>query len=83
MTNILIGDEAAFFMNGKVNAWNSYHYASKNNALDYNYDIPTNRQKVMVWVGLLGDNIIADPLFFNQNVNGQSYPKMIDQCVVP
>ena len=50
--------EAAFFMNWKWNTWNMHKYAPKNNEPVLNYNIPNNRQKVMVWVGLTDHNTI-------------------------
>ena len=58
VVHTLIGDEAAFFINGKVNTWNMQEYAPKNNVPALNYNISNNRQKVMVWVGLKGNNTI-------------------------
>ena len=60
---------------------NSMH--EKNNAPSYTYDVPNNRQKLMIWVVLVVDNTISGPYFFNQNVTGNSCPDMINQFVVP
>jgi len=81
LATTIISDEAAFHINGRVNTWNMHQYALMNP--NYTYDVPNRRDKVMVWVALIGDNTIIGPYFFNQNVNGASYLQMIDQFVVP
>ena len=81
--NIVIGDEAAFYMNGKVNTHNEHMYAAKNQNPRPRYDVPNDRRKVMVWVGLVGDNTIIGPYFFDENVNGQTYGNMVNNFVVP
>jgi hypothetical protein len=48
MTDVMIVDEAAFHMNGKVNTWNVRQYASHNYPPNFTYDVPNNREKVMV-----------------------------------
>ena len=83
MSDVIIVDEAAFHMNGKVNTWNVRQYAPRNNAPNFTYDVPNNREKVMVWAGLIGNNTIIGPYVFNQNVNGRTYLDMINQFVVP
>ena len=42
-----------------------------------------DRNKVTVWMGLVGNGVIIGPLFFDRNVNGQSYIRMLDNDVVP
>jgi hypothetical protein len=80
---VLVGDEAAFHLNGRVNTWNMRQYAPRTHPPNYTYNVPNNRQKLMVWVGMIGNNHIIGPYFFQQNVNGQSYLQMINQYVVP
>ena len=48
-----------------------------------NYEIPNDRWKVMVWVGLIDANTIIRPYSYNQTVNQHSYLHMINQYVVP
>lgn len=83
LLHVIVGDEAVFRMNGHVNVWNTRMYAPKNNHPNFTYDVPNNRESVMVWVGLCGDNLIVGPYFFQQNVNAQSYLQMINQYVLP
>jgi hypothetical protein len=83
LTNVIISDEAAFYLNGRVNTWNVRQYAARNNAPNFTYDIPNNRAKIVIWVGLMGNNTLIGPYIFQQNVNGQVYLNMINQFVVP
>ena len=83
LIKVLIGDEASFSMDGKVNTWNTREYAPKNQPPGTRYNVPNDKRKIMVWVGLLGDNTIIGPYIFQQNVNGQTYLDMINNFVVP
>ena len=55
----------------------------KTNPLDFNYDVPLDRSKLNVWIGLMGYGRIYKPVFFDGNVNGWSYLRMINNEVVP
>ena len=81
MVNVIVGDEAEFHMDGRVNTWNTRHYGPNNPNITY--DIPHNKQKVMVWIGMIGDNTIIGPYFFHANITGQTYLDMINRYVVP
>ena len=84
LSDVIIGDEAAFHMNGEVNSWNVRCYAeNRNGARNFTYDIPNDQRKLVVWVGLVGDNTIISPFFFHGNVNEDSYLQMINNQVVP
>ena len=69
LNDIIIGDEAAFHMKGEVNAWNVRCYAVNRNGIqNFAYDIPNDQRKLLVWIGLVGDNtiiIIIGPFFFD------------------
>ena len=80
---LLIGDEATFHVNGKVSTHNVRCYAPKNHPPDFNYDVPLDRSKLNVWIGLMGNGRIYRPVFFDGNVNGRSYLQMINDEVVP
>ena len=60
----------------------SMHTEKQNNAPNYTYDVMNNHQKLMVWVGIVGDNTIIGPYIFNQNVTRCSYYDMINRVVV-
>jgi hypothetical protein len=81
---LVIGDEAAFAMNGRVSTYNVRRYAPHNNPpRDFTYDLPNDRRKVTVWMGLKGNDTLIGPFFFHNNVNGQHYLDMINNFVVP
>ena len=79
---IVIGDEAAFSMNGQVNSHNVVQYAPKGEAPDFHYDRNNSREKVTVWAAVCGNGTILGPYFFDANMNGQTYLNMINDDVV-
>ena len=82
--HLLIGDEAAFKMDGKVNTWNVRSYAPKNQPpANFNFKRNCNPGKVTVWAALFGGCQIVGPYFFEGNVNGNSYLAMLNEFVVP
>ena len=73
--NILWTDEAIFKLNGKVNIHNAITWAKTNprKTVDRAY----KKEGIMVWCGLLNDEIIG-PYFFEQGtVTGKSYLGML------
>lgn len=81
---IVVGDEASFHINGKVNSWNTRSYAVRRHGpRDFVYDVPNSREKITVWIGLVGNGTILGPHFFEGNVNGINYLAMINNHVVP
>ena len=83
MRKIVIGDEAAFCVNGDGNFHNAVRYATKGEPPDFHYDVPNSRQKVSVWAAVCGNGRILGPYFFDHNINGVSYVNMINEQVVP
>jgi len=79
---IVIGDEAAFHLNGKVNSHNIVRYSPKGQMPDFHYDVTNSREKVTVWAGLCGNGRILGPVFFDGNVNGQAYVDMLNDIVI-
>ena len=47
-SNIVIGDQAAFYLNGKVNTPIVRQYTPKGRASDFNYNLTDSRQKITV-----------------------------------
>ena len=45
------------------------------------YDVPHSREKVTVWIGLVGNGVILGPHFYNGNVNGLNYLDMSRSCI--
>ena len=50
--DIVIGDEAAFHMNGRVNNHNVRQYAPRYHPPDFHNDPRMSREKVSVWIGI-------------------------------
>ena len=51
--------------------------------LNFSYEKKNSRQKVTVWVGLVGNGTLLGPYFLDQKVNGECYLNMINDQVVP
>ncbi|KAF2365476.1 hypothetical protein FHG87_003760 [Trinorchestia longiramus] len=81
--DIVVGDEAAFYLNGKVNNYNVRTYASKNQPPSFNFDVRISREKVPVWMGLCGNGHVIGPYFYNNNLNGVEYLDLINNRIVP
>ena len=82
----VIGDEAAFAMNGQVNTQNVREYAAVGTVgqpPEFNFDVNISREKLTVWVGLCGNGQIIGPFFFNRNIDGLNYLQMINNDVIP
>ena len=79
----MIGDEACFFLNGKVTTHNVREYAPKGNPPDFFFDVNSSRSKVTVWAGLCGNGVIVGPYFFEGNVNGIAYLRMLNENIIP
>lgn len=80
---IVIGDEATFSMNGRVNTHNIVRYSPKGHCPDFHYDVPHTREKLTVWAALCGNGSVLGPHFFDGNVNGDTYLNMIEALVIP
>ena len=83
LSNVVIGDEAVFCMNGHVSTQNVRCYAPKGNPPDFKFERNHSRDKLHVWIGLCGNGHIVGPYFFNRNVNGRTYGNMLNQFVFP
>ena len=83
LNKIVIGDEAAFSLNGKVNSHNVVMYAPKGQPPNFTYDVNSSREKVTVWAGICGNGRIIGPFFFDENINGNVYVNMLNEQVVP
>lgn len=80
---VLIGDEAAFAMDGQVYNHNMVYYAEKGNPPEFYFDRNNSREKVTAWAGLCGNGDIMGPFFFDENVTGARYLNMINDDLVP
>ena len=82
LNNVIIGDESQFAMNGEVNTHNVRQYSPRGEPPSFNYDRPNSRQKVLVWAGFSGNGTIFGPYFFDVNVNGEKYRRMIKDRLI-
>ena len=61
-------------MNSRVNTSLVKHYAPRAQPpLDFTYDLPHIRLKVLVWAAMFGDGTIIGPIFIDGNMNAQRY----------
>ena len=82
-SKIVIGDEAAFSMNGHVCSKNMVMYSPKGDRPEFHYDVPNSREKVTVWSALCGNGELLGPYFFDGNIDGETYFHMLNVQVVP
>ena len=83
LPNIVISDEAAFAMNGKVNTRNVRQYAPAGNPPPFNFERNVSRAKVNVWAGMCGNGVLLGPFFIEGNLNGISYYNLLIERVFP
>ncbi|KAJ8941334.1 hypothetical protein NQ318_004778 [Aromia moschata] len=70
-TNELVEDEFTFTLHGHVNRQNSCYWSRENP--HWMRELHTqNPEKVNVWAGIIGENIIG-PFFIDGNLNGETY----------
>ena len=62
--DIVIGNEAAFHMNGRA----AIMFASMNP--DFHNDLRMSREKVSVWIGICGNGSIVGPIFYKNTLTG-------------
>lgn len=74
-SRVMFSDEAAFESNGMLNRHNSHYYSNINPHWVRHVD-NQHRWKVIVWCGILDGHIIG-PHFFDDNVTGDSYLRML------
>ena len=80
MSQIIIGDEAIFQLNGNVSNHNIVSYAPRGDPPeDFVYDKPSSREKLVVWIRLVKNNLFG----LYGNVNGQAYLEMLNNFVLP
>ena len=84
LSELIVGDEATFRLDGHVCTNNFRRYADLNNKpRDFVYNVPNSKQKLTVWIGMIGNNTLIGPYFFPRNVTAAEYLNMIHQVVVP
>ena len=83
LASLIIGDEAAFSMNGEVNTQNVHQYAPKGHPPAFNFERNNSRAKLTVWAALCGNGVVLAPYFFDGNVTGIAYLRMLNEFVFP
>ena len=83
LQSIIIGDEAGFAMNGEVNTHNVSEYAPKGQPPAFNFERRNSRGKLIVWAALCGNGMVLGPYFFDQNVDGLAYLRMLNEFAFP
>lgn len=76
LKKIMFTDEATFTTNGVVSSQNCRYWATENPHWVINCKDQYS-QKVNVWCGILGDQIIG-PFFFNQSLNAERLVNFLD-----
>ena len=76
---ILWTDEAIFHLNGTVNRHNAITWATQSPHVYIERDTQ-KKAGVMLWVGLIKDNIIG-PFFFDSSVTGDVYLNLLKRSV--
>ena len=61
LRSFVVGDEAAFAMNGQVDTHNVREYAAAGQPPEFNYEVNISREKLSVWIGLCGSGQIFGP----------------------
>ena len=83
MSSIVIGDEAAFSMDGTANTHNVRCYAPRGQRPEnFKFEKSQSRQKLHVWVGFCGNGRIIGPHFFNRSVNDLVYREMLESVCI-
>ena len=77
--DVVIGDESGFAMNASVNTHNIREYNPRGQQpLEFQYQRNDSRQKLTVWVGMMGNGSIIGPFFFRHKINGEDYLRMVN-----
>lgn len=79
--NICFSDESSFFLNGTVNRHNCRFWSDENPHVFHEVHTQTP-QKVNVWAGIFGDQIIG-PIFIDDNLTGERYLRILEDLVYP
>ncbi len=84
LRDIIIGDEAIFPMDGNVNSHNVLCYSPRNQPpRDLTYDRPHDKQKLVIWAGMLGNGSLLGPILVDGNINAEKHLDVINNQIVP
>lgn len=79
--NICFSDECTFYLNGFVNKHNNRYWSDENPHI-FTEGHTQYPQKINVWAGVLGDQVIG-PVFIEGNLNGENYLNMLEDTINP
>ena len=68
LDNYVIGDEAAFCLNGSVNTQNVREYSPMRHPSSFNYKAYMCREKWSEWAGMCGNGVIIGSIFLEGNL---------------
>lgn len=81
LRRICFSDECTFFLHGLVNRHNMRYWCDEN-PHEFRTEHTQHPQKLNVWAGFLGDNIIG-PFFIPGNLTGDLYLELLEDAVEP
>ena len=79
--NTCFSDECSFFLNGAVNRHNCRYWSDSNPRI-YHEVHTQHPQKLNVWAGIFGDNLVG-PFFLRGNLTGEMYLELLQEAVDP
>ena len=83
LESLIVADEAAFAINGEVCTHNVRQYAQKGHPPEFNFERNASREKLHIWAAICGNGVILGPYFFDRNVTGIVYLRMLNEFVFP
>lgn len=81
INQILFSDEATFCLNGTVNKHNCRFWSQENPHWMLEHHTQ-HHQKINVWAGIIGRNIIG-PFFINESLNSERYLVLLQNEIIP
>ena len=66
-----------------MNNHNVRHYALRNTAPKFNFDVGISREKVSVWIGLCGSRAVIGQICFKSNFSGNVYLNILNEQIIP
>lgn len=81
LRRICFSDECTFFLNGLVNRHNMRYWCQEN-PHEFRTEHTQHPEKLNVWAGILGDQIIG-PFFIPGNLHGDLYYELLEDAIEP
>ena len=83
LTNLVIGDGAAFSLDGTLNTQNNRRYAPQKHPLVFSFDKRYRRDTSSVWAGLRGNGAVLGPIFIEDTLNEETNLELLFDVVIP